>query len=169
MKCGTPLRRQSGRSTTEVQASVARQKPDQRFIVAAVYVASMLMNTLDSTIVIVALATLGREFNVPAVQTEAVVVAYLVSKWRVGAAYAASAPDLMSFAETAGLVILASAVILVAREPTPWLPSWIDRRGQRPKDGPGVLQPATAGGGRHAQVPRGRPPAGGQHLPGTST
>ncbi len=97
------------------------------------------------------------------------VVAYLVSKWRVGAAYAASAPDLMSFAETAGLVILASAVILVAREPTPWLPSWIDRRGQRPKDGPGVLQPATAGGGRHAQVPRGRPPAGGQHLPGTST
>ena len=47
--------------------------------VAAVYVASMLMNTLDSTIVIVALATLGREFNVPAVQTEAVVVAYLVS------------------------------------------------------------------------------------------
>lgn len=58
---------------------MARQKPDQRFIVAAVYVASMLMNTLDSTIVIVALATLGREFNVPAVQTEAVVVAYLVS------------------------------------------------------------------------------------------
>ena len=58
---------------------MARQKPDQRVIVAAVYVASMLMNTLDATIVIVALATLGREFNVPAVQTEAVVVAYLVS------------------------------------------------------------------------------------------
>ncbi|MCA9863216.1 MAG: DHA2 family efflux MFS transporter permease subunit [Thermomicrobiales bacterium] len=58
---------------------MSRQKPDQRYIVAAVYVASMLMNTLDSTIVIVALATLGREFNVPAVQTEAVVVAYLVS------------------------------------------------------------------------------------------
>ena len=78
-KCGTPLRRQLGRCSTEVQASVARNTPDQRFIVAAVYVASMLMNTLDSTIVIVALATLGREFNVPAVQTEAVVVAYLVS------------------------------------------------------------------------------------------
>jgi EmrB/QacA subfamily drug resistance transporter len=58
---------------------VSRNKPDQRIIVAAVYVASMLMNTLDSTIVIVALATLGREFNVPAVETESVVVAYLVS------------------------------------------------------------------------------------------
>ena len=58
---------------------MSRQRPDQRIIVAAVYVAAMLMNTLDSTIVIVALATLGREFNVPAVQTEAVVVAYLVS------------------------------------------------------------------------------------------
>ncbi len=54
-------------------------RPDQRIIVAAVYVASMLMNTLDSTIVIVALATLGREFNVPAVATEAVVIGYLVS------------------------------------------------------------------------------------------
>ncbi len=48
-------------------------------MVAAVYVAAMLMNTLDSTIVNVALVTLGREFNVPPVMTEAVVVAYLVS------------------------------------------------------------------------------------------
>jgi EmrB/QacA subfamily drug resistance transporter len=39
----------------------------------------MLMSTLDSTIVVVALATLGREFGVPAVATEAVVVGYLVS------------------------------------------------------------------------------------------
>jgi EmrB/QacA subfamily drug resistance transporter len=52
---------------------------DQRYIVAAVYVAAMLMNTLDSTIVNVALVTLGREFEVPPVMTEAVVVAYLVS------------------------------------------------------------------------------------------
>jgi EmrB/QacA subfamily drug resistance transporter len=37
------------------------------------------MNTLDSTIVNVALVTLGREFHVPPVTTEAVVVAYLVS------------------------------------------------------------------------------------------
>ena len=53
--------------------------PDQRYVVAAVYVAAMLMNTLDSTIVNVALVTLGREFDVPPVTTEAVVVAYLVS------------------------------------------------------------------------------------------
>lgn len=39
----------------------------------------MLMNTLDATIVYVALATLGREFGVPAGATEAVVVGYLVS------------------------------------------------------------------------------------------
>jgi EmrB/QacA subfamily drug resistance transporter len=54
-------------------------RADQRYIVAAVYVAAMLMNTLDSTIVNVALVTLGREFEVPPVMTEAVVVAYLVS------------------------------------------------------------------------------------------
>jgi EmrB/QacA subfamily drug resistance transporter len=58
---------------------VPLKSPDQRVVVAAVYVAAMLMNTLDSTIVIVALATLGREFNVPPVTTEAVVVGYLVS------------------------------------------------------------------------------------------
>lgn len=56
-----------------------RPTPDQRIIVAAVYVAAMLMNTLDATIVNVALATLGREFDVPATTTEAVVVGYLVS------------------------------------------------------------------------------------------
>lgn len=65
----------SGRCVSEQQLP----RPDQRIVVAAVYVASMLMNTLDSTIVIVALATLGREFNVPAVATEAVVIGYLVS------------------------------------------------------------------------------------------
>jgi MFS family permease len=58
---------------------LSRSRPDQRIVVAAVYVASMLMNTLDSTIVIVALATLSREFSVPVVATEAVVVGYLVS------------------------------------------------------------------------------------------
>ena len=58
---------------------MTRFTPDQRYIVAAVYFAAMLMNTLDATIVNVALATLGREFNVPATTTEAVVVGYLVS------------------------------------------------------------------------------------------
>lgn len=58
---------------------MTRSNVDQRYVVAAVYVAAMVMNTLDSTIVNVALATLGREFNVPPVTTEAVVVGYLVS------------------------------------------------------------------------------------------
>ncbi len=58
---------------------MTRSTPDQRYVVAAVYVAAMLMNTLDATIVNVALATLGREFGVPATSTEAVVVGYLVS------------------------------------------------------------------------------------------
>lgn len=61
------------------EPKVTRPLSDQRYIVAAVYVAAMLMNTLDSTIVNVALATLGREFNVPPETTEAVVVGYLVS------------------------------------------------------------------------------------------
>ena len=76
------------------------------------------------------------------------VVAYLISKQRVGAAYVAHVPDVTSFAETAGLVILASAVVLVAREPRPWLPSWVHRRRQRPKDAPGVpgRQRWSAGG-----------------------
>jgi EmrB/QacA subfamily drug resistance transporter len=58
---------------------VPLKRIDQRIVVAAVYVAAMLMNTLDSTIVIVALATLGREFGVPPAATETVVVGYLVS------------------------------------------------------------------------------------------
>jgi EmrB/QacA subfamily drug resistance transporter len=39
----------------------------------------MLMNSLDSTIVNVALATLGRQFNVPPSHIDSVVIAYLVS------------------------------------------------------------------------------------------
>lgn len=44
-----------------------------------VYVCGMLMNSLDSTIVTVALATLGREFDVAPASIEAVVIGYLVS------------------------------------------------------------------------------------------
>jgi len=39
----------------------------------------MMMNSLDSTIVNVALATLGREFNVPAASIESLIIGYLVS------------------------------------------------------------------------------------------
>jgi EmrB/QacA subfamily drug resistance transporter len=47
--------------------------------VAVVYVCGMLMNSLDSTIVIVALATLSREFGVTPASIEGVVIGYLVS------------------------------------------------------------------------------------------
>lgn len=56
-----------------------RRQPDQRIIVAIVYICGMLMNSLDSTIVNVALATLSREFRVPTTAIDAVVIGYLVS------------------------------------------------------------------------------------------
>lgn len=52
---------------------------NQKWIVATVYVSGMILNALDSTIVNVTLATLGREFGVEASEIEAVSVAYLVS------------------------------------------------------------------------------------------
>lgn len=52
---------------------------NQKWIVATVYVCAMILNSLDSTIVNVTLATLGREFGVEASEIEAVSVAYLVS------------------------------------------------------------------------------------------
>lgn len=51
----------------------------QKIVVAIVYVCSMLMNSIDSTIVNVALATLSRQFHVSASQIDMVVVSYLVS------------------------------------------------------------------------------------------
>ena len=52
---------------------------NQKWIVASVYVCAMILNSLDSTIINVTLATLGREFGVEASEIEAVSVAYLVS------------------------------------------------------------------------------------------
>ena len=52
---------------------------NQKVVVAIVYVCGMLMNSLDSTIVNVALATLSREFGVTPASIEAVVIGYLVS------------------------------------------------------------------------------------------
>ena len=49
-------------------------------VVAVIYVCTMLLNSLSGTIVNVALATLGREFNVAPAAIEAVVVGYLVSQ-----------------------------------------------------------------------------------------
>lgn len=52
---------------------------NQKWVVASVYVCAMILNSLDSTIINVTLATLGREFGVDASEIEAVSVAYLVS------------------------------------------------------------------------------------------
>lgn len=52
---------------------------NQKWIVAAVYVCAMILNSLDATIINVTLATLGREFGVEASEIEAVSIAYLVS------------------------------------------------------------------------------------------
>lgn len=56
-----------------------RFSPNQKLVVATVYVCAMLLNSLDSTIVNVALATLAREFKVPPDSIDTVVTAYLVS------------------------------------------------------------------------------------------
>ncbi len=53
---------------------------DQKLVVAVVYVCSMLLNSLNGTIINVALATLGREFGVSPAAIEAVVVSFLVSQ-----------------------------------------------------------------------------------------
>jgi EmrB/QacA subfamily drug resistance transporter len=58
---------------------VSRWQPNQKLVVAVVYICGMVMNSLDSTIVNVALATLGREFDVTPASIESVVIAYLVS------------------------------------------------------------------------------------------
>ena len=58
---------------------IRRFTQNQKYVVAAVYVSAMILNSLDSTIVNVTLATLGREFGVAASSIESVVVAYLVS------------------------------------------------------------------------------------------
>jgi EmrB/QacA subfamily drug resistance transporter len=49
------------------------------FVVATVYVVSMFMNIMDSTIVNVALPAISRDFDVPVHATDGVVVAYLIS------------------------------------------------------------------------------------------
>ncbi|MFN8540574.1 MAG: MFS transporter [Thermomicrobiales bacterium] len=59
---------------------MGRFRPDQRVVVAVVYVCSMLLNSLSATIINVALATLGREFHVSPAAIEAVVVSFLVSQ-----------------------------------------------------------------------------------------
>src|SRR5262245_23728243 len=73
----TPPR--DARHASPEQVALVIRRPNQKFVVAVVYVCGMLMNSLDSTIVTVALATLSREFGVTPAAIEAVVIGYLVS------------------------------------------------------------------------------------------
>jgi len=58
---------------------LARRALDQKVVIAVVFVCGMLMSSIDSTVVNVALATLSRQFNVRPSAIDAVVVGYLVS------------------------------------------------------------------------------------------
>ena len=55
------------------------RKRNQKLIVAIIYVCGMLMNSLDSTMVTVAFATLGREFDRSPEAMQGVLIGYLVS------------------------------------------------------------------------------------------
>ena len=54
-------------------------KLNQKFVVAVVYVCGMMMNSLDSTMVTVAFATLGREFDRTPDEMQGILIGYLVS------------------------------------------------------------------------------------------
>jgi EmrB/QacA subfamily drug resistance transporter len=56
-----------------------RFSPSQKIVVAVVYICGMILNSLDSTIVNVALATLSKEFRVSPTSIQSVVISYLVS------------------------------------------------------------------------------------------
>ncbi|MDQ4045608.1 MAG: multidrug efflux MFS transporter [Chloroflexota bacterium] len=58
---------------------ISRWQPNQKIIVAVVYVSAMLLNSLDATMINVALPTLAREFDVSPASIESVVLGYLVS------------------------------------------------------------------------------------------
>jgi EmrB/QacA subfamily drug resistance transporter len=58
---------------------VRARRIDQRIVVAVVYVASMLLNSLNGSIINVAIATLARQFDVSPAATQGVIVGYLVS------------------------------------------------------------------------------------------
>lgn len=56
-----------------------RGRINQKVVVAIVYISAMLLNTLDATIINVALSTLAREFDVSPASIESVIIGYLAS------------------------------------------------------------------------------------------
>ena len=63
----------------KISVSVMSDGGNQKLAVAVVYVAAMFMAIMDTTIVNVALPTLGRDFHAPPVSVGLVSIAYLVS------------------------------------------------------------------------------------------
>jgi EmrB/QacA subfamily drug resistance transporter len=59
--------------------SLFQDRVNQKVAVAVVYVCAMLLNSIDSTVVNVALPTLAKEFNVEATSIESLIIGYLVS------------------------------------------------------------------------------------------
>src|SRR6266704_6863804 len=59
--------------------SMHRVRLDPKVSVSVVFVVAMFMSIMDSTIVNVALPSIGRQLAVPSTSIDAVVVAYLVS------------------------------------------------------------------------------------------
>ena len=59
--------------------ALRRGEIDQKLAIAAVYVAAMFMAIMDTTIVNVALPTLGRDFHIRSTEVDAVVIGFLVS------------------------------------------------------------------------------------------
>src|SRR3954454_17486150 len=64
---------------SNLESPVGSRRRNQKLIVAVVYVCGMLMNSLDSTMVTVAFATLGREFDRSPEAMQGVLIGYLVS------------------------------------------------------------------------------------------
>jgi EmrB/QacA subfamily drug resistance transporter len=58
---------------------VSSRKLNQKLVVAVVYVCGMMMNSLDSTMVTVAFATLGNEFGRTPEEMQGILIGYLVS------------------------------------------------------------------------------------------
>jgi EmrB/QacA subfamily drug resistance transporter len=58
---------------------IGRALGSQRTVVCVVYVAAMLMNTIDTTIINVALPTISRDFDIPVARSGLASVGYLVS------------------------------------------------------------------------------------------
>ncbi len=73
------VRRHGLTRTDEPEEAVALRPMNQKIAVSVVYVAAMFMAIMDTTIVNVALPTLGREFAVRPDAVDSVVIAFLVS------------------------------------------------------------------------------------------